>query len=166
VILRHQNYVARPWKPEDRDTVPLIVETCLAEYGVSFDKYDVDFRDAVEVEKYFWNKTGELWVCEDLKTGMVVGTAGYYAIQRGSEVAEIRKLYLLPSARGKGFGRALLETLERRIKNRGFTKICVQTITCLEEACKLYQSAGYREAGIPLESVRANLFLEKSVTNS
>ena len=36
-----------------------------------------------------------------------------------------------------------LQALERRIKERGYHKIYLETATVLAEACKLYDSAGY-----------------------
>ena len=167
VILQYQNYVVRPWKPEDRDTALAIVETCVGDYGVSFEKYHADFKDATEVEEHYWkDRKGEFWVCEELETGMVVGTAAYCEKERGSNAVEIRKLYLLPRARGKGLGRAILETLEKRIKERGYGEIYIKTVTVLREACKLYQSAGYREAGIPEKlNTRCDLMLKKSVAH-
>ena len=166
VILHYQNYVVRPWKPEDRDKAVAIVETCLAEYGVSVERDYAGFRDVVDVEEHYWkNKTGELWVCEELETGVIVGTGGYCEIERESNVVEIKKMYLSRHARGKGLGRAVLETLERRIKEKGYCEIHIQTATFLKEACKLYQSAGYRKAGSEIPWIQeCDLLLKKSVT--
>ena len=119
VILHYQNYVVRPWKPEDRDEAVAVVETCLAEYGVSVEIDDAGFRDVVDVEEQYWkNKMGELWVCEESATGVIVGTGGYCEIERESNdvesnVVEIKKMYISRHARGKGLGRAVLGTLER-----------------------------------------------------
>ena len=40
---------------------------------------------------------------------VLVGTAGYYEVSSTEKAVEIRKLYLLPEARGEKLGRALLE---------------------------------------------------------
>jgi GNAT superfamily N-acetyltransferase len=50
----------------------------------------------------------------------IVGTAAYYPIHRGEKAVEIKKMYLLPSARGLGLGKYLLQQLEKAIASRGF----------------------------------------------
>lgn len=109
VILRYQNYVIRPWKPEDREEVAVIVQTCLTEFGMFIEIDDVEFRDYVEVEGHFWkNKMGELWVYQELETGKIIGSGGYREIEKGSKIVEIKRLYLSRHARGKGLGRKML----------------------------------------------------------
>jgi putative acetyltransferase len=53
---------------------------------------------------------GEFWVIE--YQNKLVGTGGYYPIKRGENAVEIRKMYLLPSVRGLGLGKYLLQQLE------------------------------------------------------
>ena len=83
-------------------------------------------------------------MCEELETGLVIGTAGYCEIKEGSNAVEIRKMFILRHARGKGLGGAILEKLERRIKEREYDEIHIQTATVLKQACQLHQSAGFR----------------------
>jgi GNAT superfamily N-acetyltransferase len=76
----------------------------------------------------------------------IVGTAAYYPIHRGEKAVEIRKMYLLPSARGLGLGKYLLQQLENAIASRGFQQIWIETASVLAEAVKLYESNGYEPA--------------------
>jgi putative acetyltransferase len=88
------------------------------------------------------------------KQGTVVGTGGYYPVFRGENQAsqlsstqvEIRKMYLLPSVRGSGMGKFLLQQLEAAIAARGFEAIWVETASVLTEAVKLYEKYGYQPA--------------------
>lgn len=61
------------------------------------------------------------------REGQIVGTAGYYPIDRAPKAVEIRKMYLLPAARGQGLGRFLLEKLEEAIAAKGFGQIWIET---------------------------------------
>ncbi|MCV3214192.1 GNAT family N-acetyltransferase [Plectonema radiosum NIES-515] len=76
----------------------------------------------------------------------IVGTAAYYPIHRGEKAVEIRKMYLLPTARGLGLGKYLLQQLEEAIAFRGFQQIWIETASVLAEAVKLYESSGYQPA--------------------
>jgi len=62
--------------------------------------------------------------------------------------AEIKRMYVNPSVRGRGIGRALVEALEREARLIGVTKIVLETGTRLASAIKLYEAMGY--AHIPL----------------
>jgi putative acetyltransferase len=64
-------------------------------------------------------------------------------------------MYLLPSVRGLGLGKYLLQELEAAIArsaapeanaSRGFQQIWIETASVLTEAVKLYESNGYQRA--------------------
>ena len=81
--------------------------------------------------------------------GEIVGTGGYHPIPRGNKAAEIRKMYLLPTARGHGLGRYLLAQLEQAAAAKGFAEAWVETATVLSKAVRLYERNGY----VPAEGV-------------
>ena len=62
--------------------------------------------------------------------------------------AEIKRMYVDPSVRGRGIGRTLVEALEREARLASVTKIVLETGTRLAPASKLYEAMGY--ARIPL----------------
>ena len=57
-------------------------------------------------------------------------------------------MYVDPTFRGQGVGRALVEVLEREARLLGMTKVVLGTGTRLAPAQKLYEAMGYRP--IPL----------------
>ncbi|XP_065831075.1 uncharacterized N-acetyltransferase YjgM-like [Oscarella lobularis] len=147
VLQLARDYIARKWTPEDRDSVLEIIKNCLASYGLPFQADGADV-DAVNVEEYYWkNDSGEFFVIEDRRNGKVVGSGGYYDVtaERGELSVEVRKMYLMPEARGKGIGRAILSKMEERIRQKGFKSIYIETVHCLKRACQLYEAAGYTD---------------------
>jgi GNAT superfamily N-acetyltransferase len=58
---------------------------------------------------------------------------------------EIKRMYVVPSARGKGVARFLLGELERTARELGCTRVRLDTRSVLSEARALYSSAGYVE---------------------
>lgn len=74
---------------------------------------------------------------------------GCGAVRRLDEAtAEIKRMYVDPTVRGRGIGRALVEALEREARLLGITRIVLETGTRLTPAIKLYEAMGY--ARIPL----------------
>jgi putative acetyltransferase len=74
---------------------------------------------------------------------------GCGAVRRLDEAtAELKRMYVDPSVRGRGIGRALIEALEREARLLGATRIVLETGTRLAPAIRLYEGMGY--ARIPL----------------
>jgi GNAT superfamily N-acetyltransferase len=62
--------------------------------------------------------------------------------------AEFKLMYVDPSVRGRGIGRALVEALEREARLLGMTNVALETGMRLTLAIKLYEAMGYTH--IPL----------------
>lgn len=138
-----KQFIIRPWQAQDREIVANIISSVLAEYGLNWEPTIAD-RDVLEIESFYLATGGEFWVIE--KEGKLIGTAGYYPVKRGKKAVEIRKMYLLPSARRQGLGKYLLQELEIAIEKAGFETIWVETASILKEAVILYENSGYQSA--------------------
>ncbi len=77
------------------------------------------------------------------------GAVGCGALRRldGSS-AEVKRMYVVPAARGTGVARAVLTALEDAAKERGWTTLRLETGTLQPDAQRFYRRAGYHE--IPL----------------
>ncbi len=138
---QYREYLIRSWQPSDRQAVSDVVETVLAEYGMEFEPNDSD-QDAIQVEKYYWQTGGEFWVVE--RCGKVVGSGAYHPTHRAELGVELRKMFILPSDRGKGLGRYLLRNLEHSAVSNGFAEMWLETATVLRSAIALYERSGYQ----------------------
>lgn len=74
--------------------------------------------------------------------GLVLGCGGWRA--HGDGAAEIKRMYVVPEARGRGVARALLAELERTAAAAGRSWVELFTGSRQPEAVKLYVSSGYR----------------------
>ena len=63
----------------------------------------------------------------------------------GQPVVEIKRMFVRPSARGRGLGAAILHELEREAVSRGFRVVRLETGPLQPEALHLYERTGYRE---------------------
>lgn len=154
----YREFVIRDWQQQDRVAAAGVIQTVLQEYGLPWQPKLAD-RDAVEVESAYLATGGEFWVVEH--NSFIVGTAAYQPIARGNQAVEIRKMYLMPRARGVGLGRYLLRKLEKAIAIKDYQEIWVETASVLKEAVKLYELNGYRPAD-GVETERCDLvYLKK-----
>ena len=140
VQTQYQEFVIRDWETRDHTPASEVIRSVLSDYGLSWEPMGAD-RDVINVEECYLATGGEFWVIERQNT--IVGTGAYYPIKRGKNSVEIRKMYLLPIARGKGLGKYLLQELESAIALAGFEQIWLETASVLTEAVKLYETNGY-----------------------
>lgn len=136
----YRHFQIRDWHPGDRQSAFDLIQDVLVEYGLTCEPDAAD-QDVWTVEQSYWDKGGAFWVVE--LEGQIVGTAGFYPINRGDRAVEIRKMYLRPEVRGQGLGHFLLRSLEAEIVQRGFCEIWIETATVLKEAVQLYERCGY-----------------------
>lgn len=59
--------------------------------------------------------------------------------------AEVKRMYVQPDQRGRGTGRALLESLEAAARAKGVSRLVLETGIHQHAAIALYRAAGYVE---------------------
>jgi N-acetylglutamate synthase-like GNAT family acetyltransferase len=84
------------------------------------------------------------------------------ALRRVSSAsAEIKRMRVHPRWQGQGFGRELLDRLEARARELGFTTLRLDTTTRQHAARALYEDAGYRMVGTGQENGFELVYYEK-----
>jgi DNA-binding MarR family transcriptional regulator/GNAT superfamily N-acetyltransferase len=82
----------------------------------------------------------------------------------GRQPAEVKRMWVAPSARGLGVGRRILGELEERARRRGVGLLRLETNKTLKEASGLYRSAGYVEVEAFNDEPYAHHWFEKPLT--
>lgn len=128
----------RPAAPADGPAIRRIVFAVLEEYGLTPDPAGAD-ADLDDIQANYLDRGGAFHVV--VADGAIVGCGGLYPLADGT--AEIRKMYLLPAARGHGLGSAMLERLLDDARARGFRRVTLETASVLREAIALYRKRGF-----------------------
>ncbi|MGK5637665.1 GNAT family N-acetyltransferase [Streptomyces sp. URMC 126] len=99
--------------------------------------------------------------------GAPVASGGWRARDRDEEGyadgdAELKRMYVVPGARGRGLARRILALLEEDARAAGRTRVVLETGTAQPEAIALYTSSGYvpaeRKFGIYREYEQSRCF--------
>ena len=130
----------RPATNGDRELVKKLIFDILNEYGLKSDpeKTDLDISD---IELNYTNRNGIFDLLEN-ENSNVIATVGLYNIDKVT--CELRKMYMLKSERGKGYGKLLLNHAVQKAKELGYKKIILETASVLKEAIGLYESYGFK----------------------
>ncbi len=76
--------------------------------------------------------------------GKAVGCGAFRPISSTPDAVEIKRMYVAPSARGHGLGKAILADLEGRASADGYAIARLETGKKQAEAIVLYERLGYR----------------------
>lgn len=105
---------------------------------------------------------GELLLARDTQ-GQPLGCVGLRPM-KAQGCCEMKRLYVSPSGRGLGLGRALVEAILQEAVRRGYREIRLDTLPDMTEAIALYRKAGFK----PIEPyydtpLAGTLFLARSL---
>jgi DNA-binding MarR family transcriptional regulator/GNAT superfamily N-acetyltransferase len=82
----------------------------------------------------------------------------------GAGPAEIKRMWVAPTARGLGVGRRILDELEQHARRRGVRLVRLETNKTLREATNLYRSAGYVDVDPFNDEPYAHYWFEKHLS--
>ena len=141
----------RPIRSEDDAAVAAIIRQVMHEFGADgpgFALHDpeVDHMSAA------YSAPGAAYFVVVGEDGQVVGGAGVAALEGGEPgVCELRKMYFLRSARGKGMGEALLRHCLGVAKTLGYRTCYLETLSGMDQAIRLYTKLGFEPLCSPLD---------------
>jgi putative acetyltransferase len=104
--------------------------------------------DAIRLPGPYIAPRGGIWIAE--ADGAAIGCVALRPLPGG--VGEVKRMYVDGAWRGKGVGRALLETLIAHARSLGYHQLRLGTLTEMTAARALYASLGF----VPIERYRAD----------
>ncbi|WP_030456762.1 GNAT family N-acetyltransferase [Herbidospora cretacea] len=122
--------------------------------------YDDDFP---RIQEVYLDDRGEFLV------GEVPGgrLAAMGALRRvDDETAEMCRLRVHPDFQRRGYGALILETLEERARELGYSVLCADTTLQQSAAVALYRKYGWRELRREERGVSVVLYVEKVLTSA
>jgi putative acetyltransferase len=132
----------RKIEPTDNVALAKIIRDALTEFKankpgtVYFDDSTDHLYELFQQEKGIYNVA--------IDNDQIVGGGGIvHTTGLAMDTCELVKLYLSPSARGKGIGRALMQKCLEEAKNAGYKKVYLETMPELISAIPLYEQFGF-----------------------
>jgi putative acetyltransferase len=130
----------RPATNADSEQIKSVVFSVLKEYGLKPDSNSTD-KDLDSIEESYFLNNGFFGVVEIENS--IVATVGLHQVD--ATICELRKMYSLPSQRGKGLGKSIIEFALSKAKELGYKRVILETASPLKEAIGLYKKYGFKE---------------------
>jgi putative acetyltransferase len=125
---------------DDLSAIRAVLRSVRVEYGVLCEDGASD-EDLDDLAGNYLARGGLFEVVEDA-AGRIVGCAGLKPLSR--DRAELCKMYLEPSARGRSIGKQLLQHALAAARRSGFSEVWLETNSTLDEAIGLYTRHGFQ----------------------
>jgi GNAT superfamily N-acetyltransferase len=140
------------------DEVEALLAAYVAEMQAMFDYQTA--RGMPTTPADFEAKQGRFFVVRD-DDGTPVGCGGVRLLD--PHTAEVKRMWLDPSARGRGLGRELLAALEQAAVELGAGRGVLDTFDVLGPAMALYRSAGWEEVPAYNDNQQATHWFAKAL---
>ncbi|RMF68611.1 MAG: GNAT family N-acetyltransferase [Alphaproteobacteria bacterium] len=140
--------VIRDATDADAADVIALIDLCFSAYpGCVMDLPGLD-SDLPRVATHFASLGGRFWVVENGRPAAprILGCGGVVP-GRLPDVAELKRLYVHPTARRCGLARQLVQRIESWARARGAQRIELWSDTRFHEAHAFYLALGYRRSG-------------------
>ena len=134
--------VIEPARAVDAPAVIALIGRVFAEYDFSWDPA-AEVPDLFDLERHYGGEAGAFWVAR--LDGRVVGSVGVERQPHGR--AELHRLYLDATLRGRGVGRALVEAVLGWSRARGIAHLTLWSDTRFDRAHRLYEAMGFTKTG-------------------
>lgn len=162
--MRLTNPAVRAATNADAEAVQALIFAVLEEYGLPPDPAKTD-RDLFDLEGSYFNRPGfdrpgYFGVVE--QDHLIVATVGLLKLDDTS--CELRKMYALPSVRGQGLGRLLVDFAVATARTWQCQRMVLDTASVLREAIALYQRYGFKPYHPPCITGRCDLAMELWLT--
>ena len=99
--------------------------------------------DLDDIQNHYLNNGGEFLV--GTLDGKIVCMGAFR--RKSDTLAEIKRMRVLPEYQRRGFGQIILNQLEEKASQLGYTELCLDTTTLQVPAQKMYQKNGFTVTG-------------------
>jgi len=132
----------RPIEPRDDAAVAAIIRSVMPAFGADGPGFAIHDAEVGAMCAAYRQPGCAYFVWEE--GGAVIGGAGVAPLAGGDgRTCELRKMYFLPEARGRGLGEALLRQCLTTARLLGYGRVYLETLTGMDAAQRLYVRLGF-----------------------
>lgn len=136
-------------RPEDNLEVAKIIRAVMPEFGASGAGFAIHDKEVDDMFAAYTRPQCAYYVCEE--NGKILGGGGIAPLEGGDgTVCELKKMYFLAEARGKGLGSKVLQASLQSAKDFGFRVCYLETFNTMTKAMRVYEQHGFKKINGPM----------------
>jgi putative acetyltransferase len=141
--------VIREVQPQDNAQIAGIIRKVMPEFGANGPGFAIHDAEVDNIYNAYTRPSAVYFVCES--GGKIVGGGGVAPLEGGDpSICELKKMYFLPEARGKGLGQKVLSKCVSAAREIGYERCYLETFNTMTSAMKLYAKNGFQKIPGPL----------------
>jgi len=139
----------RPIEPGDDAAMAAIIRCVMPEFGAGGDGFAINDPEVDWMHRAYSTPRCAYFVLE--RDGVVIGGGGVAPLTGAdTDVCELRKMYFLPQARGRGAGGAMMTRCLDAARTLGYRRCYLETLRGMDAAIKLYERSGFEPLNAPM----------------
>jgi putative acetyltransferase len=139
----------RAIEPGDDPAIADVIRRVMPEFGADGPGFAIHDAEVDAMFQSYSRPRSAYFVVED--SGRVVGGGGIAPLEGGpDDVCELRKMYFLPQVRGGGIGSELLQRCLEAARGFGFGRCYLETLDNMLAAQRLYTRFGFQRIDGPM----------------
>lgn len=136
---------------EDNEAVARIIQTVMPEMGAGGFGFAIHDSEVLNMFENYQSEHTAYFVF--VLNGRIMGGGGVAPLAGGPDhVCELKKMYFLREARGRGYGQLMLSRCLKSARDMGFRQCYLETFNTMAEAMKLYEKNGFTRIEGPMGS--------------
>jgi putative acetyltransferase len=148
--MSHPSFYIRPITHADDAAVAAIIRAVMPEFGADGPGFAIHDAEVGAMHAAYTCDGRAYFVVE--LGGTVLGGGGVAPLDGEPDVCELRKMYFLPTLRGRGAGHALINTCLDAARALGYRRCYLETLTGMDSAQRLYERHGFQRIPCALGS--------------
>lgn len=141
--------IIRKIQEKDNQKIEGIIKSTIVEFGLPISGSAYEDRDTEAMYEAYLGQDAIYFVVEVDRN--VVGGGGIKPLQGyDNTVCELQKMYLKPSARGKGYGKKIFDMCLKAAKEIGYKQCYLESDPSMTLAIGIYEKNGFKHLNGPL----------------
>jgi putative acetyltransferase len=153
---------------KDNPAVAKIIREVMPEFGATAPGFAIHDAEVMDMFDAYQREGCAYFVCDI--NSQVIGGGGIAPLEGGdASVCELKKMYFLTGARGKGYGYSLLNACIMEARRLGYKSCYLETFHSMKDAIRLYEKAGFKSIPGPMGNTghfACDTFFVKDLANS
>lgn len=147
-VRKLEGIIIRPIEQKDNEKLCALIKSVLSEFGANRPGFAYTDAETDSMYEFYQAKGKAYYVAE--KDNRLFGGVGIAPLEgAGSEICELRKMYLVKDARGLGLGYELLRMAMNESKKH-YKTMYLETLSRMTQAISLYRNSGFELLSGPM----------------